>query len=191
MGLRTERAVVLVGRIVAEHPGPTGLAHAVAVRVVVAKHQVPGEPGEQRLVQVGRSVRGVVQRLAALHAEFAGDAAVGMDGLDRLARRTQAGDPGLEIGRLEALEPRRFEGVGNREDRGAAQRALLSDRDLEESFRRRRPHVPGQRVAQTGGQRIGREVRPFARRRFRISRPPFVFMRARKPWTRLRRTLLG
>jgi hypothetical protein len=34
-------------------------------------------------------------------------------------------------------------------------------------------------------------LRPFARRRLKTRRPPFVAMRARNPWVRLRRTLLG
>jgi hypothetical protein len=34
-------------------------------------------------------------------------------------------------------------------------------------------------------------LRPFLRRRWRTSRPPGVAIRARKPWTRLRRILLG
>lgn len=33
--------------------------------------------------------------------------------------------------------------------------------------------------------------RPFARRRLRTARPALVFMRARKPWVRLRRIRLG
>lgn len=32
---------------------------------------------------------------------------------------------------------------------------------------------------------------PFARRRLNTSRPPLVAMRARKPWVRFRRILLG
>ena len=42
----------------------------------------------------------------------------------------------------------------------------------------------------SGGQ-TARRLRPFARRRLSTSRPPFVAMRARKPWTRLRCRLLG
>jgi len=34
-------------------------------------------------------------------------------------------------------------------------------------------------------------LRPLARRRFSTARPAFVFIRARKPWERLRRTRLG
>jgi hypothetical protein len=33
--------------------------------------------------------------------------------------------------------------------------------------------------------------RPFARRRFRIRRPPGVLIRFRNPWVRLRRMRLG
>jgi hypothetical protein len=40
------------------------------------------------------------------------------------------------------------------------------------------------------GQGI-RRLRPFARRRFSTRRPFLVAMRARKPWVRARRTLLG
>lgn len=36
-----------------------------------------------------------------------------------------------------------------------------------------------------------RRLRPFARRRLNTCRPFLVAMRARKPWVRLRRTLLG
>ena len=36
-----------------------------------------------------------------------------------------------------------------------------------------------------------RTARPLARRAFRTRRPPLVFMRARKPWRRLRLILLG
>jgi len=34
-------------------------------------------------------------------------------------------------------------------------------------------------------------LRPFARRRFRTWRPALVFIRARKPWARLRLSTLG
>ena len=34
-------------------------------------------------------------------------------------------------------------------------------------------------------------ARPFARRRFKTSRPAFVAMRARNPWVRARLILLG
>jgi hypothetical protein len=47
----------------------------------------------------------------------------------------------------------------------------------------------------SGGSRrrgqTARRLRPFARRRLNTRRPPFVAMRARKPWTRLRCRLLG
>ena len=41
-----------------------------------------------------------------------------------------------------------------------------------------------------GGQ-TARRLRPFARRRLSTSRPPFVAIRARNPWVRLRCRLLG
>jgi hypothetical protein len=40
-----------------------------------------------------------------------------------------------------------------------------------------------------GGIEIARRVRPFARRRLSILRPPGVAIRARNPWVRLRRRL--
>jgi hypothetical protein len=42
-----------------------------------------------------------------------------------------------------------------------------------------------------GNGQTARRLRPFARRRLSTRRPPFVAMRARKPWTRLRCRLLG
>jgi hypothetical protein len=50
------------------------------------------------------------------------------------------------------------------------------------------------RGARAGDQRampVASRLRPFARRRFSTRRPFFVAMRARKPWVRLRFTLLG
>jgi hypothetical protein len=41
------------------------------------------------------------------------------------------------------------------------------------------------------GVETARRFRLFARRRFRMARPPRVFIRARKPWPRLRRIRLG
>lgn len=41
------------------------------------------------------------------------------------------------------------------------------------------------------GRATVRRWRPFVRRRRRTSRPPFVDIRSRKPWTRARLTLLG
>ena len=41
------------------------------------------------------------------------------------------------------------------------------------------------------GVETARRLRPFARRRLSTARPAFVFIRARKPWTRLRRIRLG
>lgn len=44
----------------------------------------------------------------------------------------------------------------------------------------------------TAAERYGqRRARPLARRAFSTLRPPLVAMRARKPWVRLRRRLLG
>src|SRR5690606_38276921 len=40
-------------------------------------------------------------------------------------------------------------------------------------------------------RQTARRARPLARRRARILRPSAVFMRARKPWSRLRLRLLG
>ena len=42
-----------------------------------------------------------------------------------------------------------------------------------------------------GGDQALRRARPLARRRAMICRPLFVAIRARKPWVRLRRRLLG
>ena len=42
-----------------------------------------------------------------------------------------------------------------------------------------------------GNGQTARRLRPLARRRLSTRRPPFVAMRARKPWTRLRCRLLG
>ena len=42
-----------------------------------------------------------------------------------------------------------------------------------------------------GNDQTARRLRPFARRRLSTRRPPFVAMRARNPWTRLRCRLLG
>jgi hypothetical protein len=42
-----------------------------------------------------------------------------------------------------------------------------------------------------GGIDTVRRLRPFARRRLRTLRPPGVAMRARNPWVRFRRRLLG
>jgi hypothetical protein len=36
-----------------------------------------------------------------------------------------------------------------------------------------------------------RRLRPFARRRLSVFRPPFVFMRSRKPWVFFRRRRFG
>ena len=69
-------------------------------------------------------------------------------------------------------------------------RAALEGRDA--SGRRPRRlhlccgHAPIRRRTQAD-----RRLRPFARRRARILRPPAVCMRLRKPWRRLRTTLLG
>ena len=41
------------------------------------------------------------------------------------------------------------------------------------------------------GVETARRLRPFALRRLSTARPAFVFMRDRKPWTRLRRIRLG
>lgn len=53
----------------------------------------------------------------------------------------------------------------------------------------KRPGDPGHRYFD--GTDTARRLRPFARRRFSTARPPLVFMRDRKPWTRLRRIRLG
>jgi hypothetical protein len=51
----------------------------------------------------------------------------------------------------------------------------------------------GQRGVGSAGRRVqtASRVRPFARRARRTLRPPILFMRARKPCVRLRRTTEG
>jgi len=53
------------------------------------------------------------------------------------------------------------------------------------------PVTPGRKVTLQRRSVTARRLRPFARRRFRIWRPFFVAMRARKPCVRLRLILLG
>jgi hypothetical protein len=50
--------------------------------------------------------------------------------------------------------------------------------------------VARRRSGRWAGYGVNR-TRPFARRRFKTSRPAFVAMRARKPWVRARLILLG
>jgi hypothetical protein len=50
--------------------------------------------------------------------------------------------------------------------------------------------VARRRCGRRAGYGVNR-TRPFARRRFKMSRPAFVAMRARKPWVRARLILLG
>lgn len=54
--------------------------------------------------------------------------------------------------------------------------------------------LPGEgpvRLRQGGPDQTLSRARPFARRALRTWRPPLVAIRARKPWVRLRRMLLG
>jgi hypothetical protein len=57
------------------------------------------------------------------------------------------------------------------------------------------PREPAARDGRRWGWGLGgqtaRRLRPLARRRLSTSRPPFVAMRARKPWVLLRWRLLG
>jgi hypothetical protein len=50
---------------------------------------------------------------------------------------------------------------------------------------------PGKSEIGTGCTQALRRARPFDRRALRILRPPLVLIRARKPCTRLRLSLLG
>ena len=50
----------------------------------------------------------------------------------------------------------------------------------------RQPLLSGEATAQTVSR-----LRPFARRRFRVLRPPCVFIRSRKPWVFARRRRFG
>src|SRR5690606_36956597 len=59
------------------------------------------------------------------------------------------------------------------------------------AFGGRRGLMPGLRHGAARPGQALRRLRPLARRRARILRPSAVFMRARKPWSRLRLRLLG
>src|SRR5690606_30017252 len=129
-------------------------------------------------------------QLAEGFAEIALDAvALDRTGVD-LARHRQA-----EARRMSVMQP-----VQCQQGRGGALALLEHEVEL-----RTRPYPRLARETEIGvrgscaGSHVGtgnstqaeRTLRPLARRRARILRPSAVFMRARKPWSRLRLRLLG
>src|SRR5690606_15248475 len=80
--------------------------------------------------------------------------------------------------------------IDTRTDPGAARESRARVRG--HCCRHRGGHVPapGRGDGPARDQAL-RRLRPLARRRARILRPPTVFIRARKPWSRLRLRLLG
>jgi len=84
----------------------------------------------------------------------------------------------------------------NEHDECSRRRATTALENISELPGSKQPVLPAKRSGRPGhryfeGVETARRLRPFARRRLSTARPAFVFMRDRKPWTRLRRIRLG
>lgn len=117
-------------------------------------------------------------------------------GLSCLALDTIAANgAGRNLAGNSQAQTRFFQSVGGGEQRekGIAGTETLA-KHASERFRCQQSKLAGKPEASFGVTRFAygqSRARPFARRAFSTFRPPLVAMRARKPWVRARRTLLG